>query len=279
VSQELSSKWDGLHPTLLASIYQCDRDGVGVPGAPVVISPPIEGSIELSANWQSPFENMGPESKAPALMAMLQTGMITNAFMALTGAAGLLLGRDADIQNSGLMGPIQRSLDYVDNKFAGLASDLHGISGMTKLNATQVFTGSAPLKIPLTLLFRAFSDAKAEVQAPIDQLAVWTLPETLSVDGAITGAIRGLASGQGLAQAVFPSRAPKFVALRYAGYLFAPLVIESISHPLVVQRTREGHPLQTQVQISLASVTALDQEDWRRARNGTPIKMFQTRPK
>jgi len=278
VARILKSEWGELSPALLASIFPCDRDGTQLAGADVVVSPPTEASIELSANWHSPFENMGPESKAPALMAMLQTGMLTNAFMALTGASAALLGSDKVAGNyAGVRDALTRGADWVDQQFSDAAEDVFGMTGMTKLNATQVYTGSAPVKISLSLLFRAFRNTQAEVQDPIDALASWQLPLNLSVEGSITGAIRGLSTGQGLLKSVFPSRAPRFVGLRFAGYLFSPLVIESLSMPLTGPMTRDAGALQRQVQLSLASTTALDADDWRRARNGQPVRMYETR--
>lgn len=277
----LKSQWGSMSPILLAELFPVDRDGNQDMTQDVVVAPPIEGSIELSANWQSPFENMGPESKAPALMAMIQTGMLSSTFMSLTGAASALVGGAAEAAGFDRAGQwVQSAADGIDATFSDAASKLFGLTGMTKLNSTQVFTGAAPVKIPLTLHFRAFEDAKAEVQDPIDTLAYWTLPLELSVEGTISGGIKGLArlvtGNADWAATVFPSRAPRYVGLRYGGYTFAPLVIESLSHPLVVPRTVAGSPLEMQVQVSLASVTALDQNDWRRARSGHPTRMFAT---
>lgn len=270
----LKSEWGSLNPILLASLYPVDRYGQPLADEPVVVSPPIEGSVEISANWQSPFESMGPETKAPALMAMLQTGMITSTVVSLTGAASVLLGGTGDrLISSG----VNSAADWLDQKFGAAFDSIQGVTGMTKLNSTQVFTGAAPVKIPLTLAFRAFRDTKAEVQDPLDMLAQWALPVDLSVEGSISGAVRGVANaltGNGSWSAVFPSRAPRYLGLKYGGYTFSPLVIESISHPIVTPRASDGGPLQVHVQVSLASVTALDANDWRRARSGLPTRMF-----
>jgi len=252
----LSSKWTGLNPALLAAIFPVSAKGVAEPG-PSVVAPPTEGNLELTANWQSPFEQTGAESKLPALTAMAQTGVLGSYAPLLTG-----IGSD-----SGLLAKLAQEL-------TNFSQEAQGRSGMTKLNSTQVFTGAAPIKIPLTLHFRAFDNPAAEVQAPIDQLAQWTLARQLAANGSLVSAIQALRDGKGFLKALLPSEAPQMVGLRYGGYTFAPLVIESMSHPLTLPRSSAGEALHVAVQIMLASLSALDRNDWVRARNGQPTQLF-----
>jgi hypothetical protein len=257
-SAVLSSKWDGLNAALLASIYPVDSAGQRVDGAEVR-SPPTEAAVELTANWQSPFEQTGAESKAPAIMGMLQTG-------ALASYAEALLGKAAP-GDSSVIGRINAEIQ-------DFANTGQGRSGMTKLNSTQVFTGAAPVKITLTLAFRAFSDAAREVQAPLDQLARWVLARELARNGGLAEAFQAFKTGQGFLKALLPSLAPQMVGLSYGGYVWAPLVIESMSVPMTVPRTGLGAAAATSVQIALASLTALDRDDWTRARQGKPTRLF-----
>lgn len=254
----LSSKWDGLSKALIASIYPVTNAGLRDQGAEVQ-APPTEAAVELTANWQSPFEQTGVESKAPAIMGMLQTG-------ALASYAQALLGK-ASPSDTGILGRI-------NNEIQEFGREGQGRSGMTKLNSTQIFTGSAPVKINLTLPFRAFDNPAREVQEPIDQLARWVLARKLEQNGGLAAAIQNFIQGQGFLKALLPSEAPQMVALKYAGYVWAPLVIESMSVPMTGPRTGQGGAVAVTVQLTLASLTALDQEDWSRARRGRPTRLF-----
>ena len=254
--RQLGSKWDGLSPSLLATIFPVNAQGEPEPGN-FVVAPPTDGNIELTANWQSPFEQSGAESKAPAITSMLQSGM-------LQAYAESLLGKGSD-------GSARARLSAEITSFS---KDAQGRTGMTKLNSTQIFTGSAPLKLPLTLHFRAFDDAIEEVQAPIDQLARWVLARQLAPNGSLVSAVEAFKTGQGFLKALLPSLAPQMVGFRYGGYMFAPMVIESMSHPITGPRTGDGSLLNVAVQITLATLTSLDQGDWTRARSNRPIQLF-----
>lgn len=259
-NEVIGSKWTGLNQNLLASLFPVGNDGWALPDEVSVVAPITEGNIELSANWQSAFENAGIETKIPAIAGMLQSGTLLN-------YATTLLGK----------GDAGGIVDRLRTEVQDFASEGVGRSGMTKLNSTQVFTGAAPVKIPLTLHFRAFDDPKREVQDPIDQLAQWTLARQLAANGSLVQAIENFSAGQGFLKSLLPSVAPQMIGLRYAGYLLSPLVIETMSRPLTVPRTKDGEPLHMQVQLVLASLTALDSDDWARARQRKPIKLFNNR--
>lgn len=267
----LSSKWDGLNPSLLATVYPVGPDGQPIDG-PRVLAPPTDFNMELTGNWQSPFEQSGAETKAPAIMAMLQTGALGSYTQAIgegvTGAREWLNSKMAGLGS--LLLPTETGQPGAINTFI---NEARGRTGMTKLNSTQVFTGAAPIKLTMTLHFRAFRDARSEVAAPLDQLARWVLAKSLAQDGAIVNAGRGLARGEYVA-ALLPSLAPQMVALRFGGYTFAPLVIESMSYPMTGPRSSAGDLLAAPVQVVISSLTALDQEDWSRARRGEPINLF-----
>lgn len=257
----LSSKWGGLNASLLATLYPVNQQGYPLADEVSVVAPPTEGNIELSANWQSPFEQSGTESKAPFIMQMLQSGT-------LQSYAETILGKGSD-EGGGDGWKARLSQEVTD-----FSRDGQGRSGMTKLNSTQIFTGAAPIKIPLTLHFRAFDDPEREVQAPIDQLARWTLARELAPNGNLVQAVQNFRAGKGFLKSLLPSLSPQLVAFRYGGYTFAPLVIESMSHPITVPRTSDGAMLHVAVQLSLASLTAIDANDWSRARSGRPTQLF-----
>jgi hypothetical protein len=260
----LSSKWTGLSKHLLAEIYPVKPDGSPDPdGGPSVIAPPTDGMLEATANWSSPFENSGTETKAPAIMAMLQSGVLQSYSQSLAKVQGA--------------GPVTNALAELARSAAISVTDAsraaQSRTGMTKLNSTQIFSGAPPVRMPMTLHFRAFRDPGREVRAPVDQLWAWFLAKMLATDGALVSAAKSVSSGQFLT-ALLPSEAPQMVGLRFGGFTFAPLVIESISQPITVPRTSKGGEIYTAVNIVLATLTALDAGDWRRARQGKPIALF-----
>lgn len=254
---KLGSKWSGLNARLLADIFAVDGRGDAVPGGAIVRAPFTDGNLEITANWQSPFEHSGAESRMPSITGMLQSGTLQSYAQDMPGVGsgdGIASRLAADVTN--------------------FSKDAQGRSGMTKMNSTQIFSGAAPIKIPLTLHFRAFDDPETEVQAPIDQLARWALARELAPNGAIVSAIEAFKGGQGYLKAMLPSLAPQMIGLRMAGYLFAPCVIESVSHSISGPRASDGSMLSVAVQVVLTTLTALDQADWQRARSGRPTKLF-----
>ena len=262
----LGSQWGSggssgrLSPHLLATIYPVDAQGQPEGDVDSVVSPITDATIELTANWQSPFEQSGPESKAPAIMSMLQQGT-------LESYVTTIFGKGSEGQGLGAR---------ISQEVTDFSRSAQGRSGMTKLNSTQVFTGAPPVKISMTLHFRAFRNARTEVEDPVDQLVRWQAARELAPNGSLVSAVRALKDGTGFLKALLPSRAPQMVAFRFGGKLFSPMVIESMSRPLTVPRTSEGQELHTSVQLSLATLTALDSADWRRAAAGLPTLLFNS---
>jgi hypothetical protein len=48
----------------------------------------------------------------------------------------------------------------------------------------------------------------------------------------------------------------------YANQLFKPMVIESVSRPLTAPLDRDGRYISASLQMTVASLTALDRDDW-----------------
>lgn len=246
----LSSKWGGLSRHLLASIFVVNHDGSRAADGFEVRCPLTDASMEVVANWQSPFEHMGPESKMPSLTAMVQSGT-------LEPYATALLGKAAD-GDAGLGAKLSREI----TEFSRIGQ---GRTGMTKLNSTQVFNGAPPLKIQATAVFRAWKDPAVEVHAPIEALVRWSLAKKLAQSGGIAGALVALKEGQGFMKALLPSEAPPMVGFIYGGWGFSPMVIENIGMPLTVPRSKHGEMLSVSVSLTLATLTALDAGDWKNA--------------
>lgn len=236
-----TSSWQGLNPHLIAKIYPLkvvyteDRklyvqdESKGAP----VLAPILDGAeIEYSFNWQSPFEQSGVENKAPALSAMVQSGVMTQISDWIFG----------------------------DSKITSELKDQEGRTGITKLNSMQTFNGMPPVKISCKLLFRAMTNARKEVNEPIKQLLKWALPQSLSSDGTVINIAKSAGNGK-IVDGLMPSLAPLVVAMEYKGRVYKPLVIEAISDPITSPTTRDGYYARAEVGITLCSLTAWDRND------------------
>jgi len=248
----LTSLWDGLSPHLIASFYEVAKTGEDSWGTiegqtdPVAVHAPLtEANMEMVLNWQSPFEQAGPESRMPALTAMLQSG-------ALQPIVDSILGKktEGEWQN--------KPIEYL--------KQFEGRTGITKLNSTQVFNGMPPVKITVVALLRAWRDAAREVEAPFNKLMEWALPVDLSKDGSVLARLAETARGEmGHIEAMMPSLSPTRIAMQYKNRLFSPLVIESIGMPLNSPVNGDGRFVQLAVPMTLCTLTAIDRKDWSRA--------------
>lgn len=240
-----------LNEHLIASIYPVDRKGLALSAlsGETLRVPITEATMEVSLGWQSPFEAMGPEATSPTLLAMVQSGTLAD----LGGAIGGWWDK------IGLPGG-----EWLED----FLSQGIGRTGLTKMNSTQVFTGMPPLKINATFLFRAWGDAKREVEAPFDTLMGWALPQCLQKDSILTGLLSGtppcaadIGSAFGLAN-LLPSLTPQMVGLTYKGRTYKPLVIESVGFPMDSPITSDAYYTELLVPVTLATWQAYDKADW-----------------
>lgn len=248
-----SGNWGYLSPFLLANIYACDADGIIRIDEPLMVTGPMtDSNFEGTFNWQSPFESTGPEAKAPALMAMLQSGSLVPVLNALQAVN--------PIQSDTINGALNSAAD----KARAIAKDLEGRTGITKLNSRQVFSGMPPVKITFVIHFRAVTDAMSEVVEPYMRLMEWALPQQLAKDGVLTEVIASTGSqNSSMLKAMFPSRSPLLVGLTHGRNRYAPMVIESVSHILDGPLDSTGLPIYRAVQLTLATLTAIDRNDFR----------------
>lgn len=231
--------WDNLNPNLIVSIYEVDHNGFIIPGTAVVQAVFTDDvNLEASLNWQSPFEGAGAESKAPALMSMLQSG----AFQPLIDSIG---GKTKEVLQD-------------------TVSEARGRTGITKLNSTQVFSGMPPIKIQGNLLLRAWENSVKEVENPLDTLMKWSLPYFLAPEGTLLSNAFNFAQGNGksLIETIMPSEAPPLVAITYKGRTYSPLVIESINLPLGSPTDVNGNFTSMVIPMTFSTLTAMDGNDW-----------------
>lgn len=239
----IGSDWTGINTAVLAQIWACDEKGVPISGSNDGAVIALAESFELqgSLNWQSPFEQSGPESIKPGLTAMLQTGSLQNFVQTIV----------SKFSPGSKAGSVTATLDQ-----------LKGRTGLTKLNSVQVFTGMPPLKITASLYFRAFADPVKEVEDPIEQLMVWAVPRKLAAGGYLSEVITKIGtSGASAVETLFPSEIPTMVGITYAGRSYAPLVIESFTDPVGSPKDKDGNRLHAKFQMSFGTLAALDAAD------------------
>lgn len=253
MTEPLTSDWGGLSQNLRAKFIAVDYDGNPIAGEPEVIAPFMEGAtLSIQANWQSPFENMGPDSKAPALVALVQSGALLPLARRESGAAEQLEG--------GLLSGVATQL-LINSESA--LTGLRGRTGITKINSTQIFNGMPPIKIAGSLLFRAWRDAYREVELPLRKFQSWSVPIELAKQGVILGNITGDNYEQDIfdLKRLLPSSAPTLLRMAYGKQSFPPMVIESIEEPITSAKNSNGYYVECVVPITLATLTALDRKD------------------
>lgn len=255
---------DGLSPLLVASFTAVDYDGKPIDGEPEVQAPLLDGGTHsMQFNWQSPFEQLGPESKAPAIAAMLQSGALAPLAKKIGDAAQKVAG-DAAGSNS-LTAPLVQGVAGAIGSGANKVNDglreIRGRTGVTKINSTQAYSGQPPSKFSITLMLRAYKDASTEVMAPLQKLLEWAHPIALAQDGIIVGAVTGSNGQSGVFNNLLPSQAPRLIDFRYRGRLMRKMVIESIEEPITSPCDSNGNYTAIDLTMTLATLTALDRQD------------------
>lgn len=268
-SQILTSLWNGLSPHLIAKFYPLKRltDGSGweqsrdqrklsdtytIDDGFEVHAPITDGTSEMSMAWSSPFEGSGAESKAPMITAMLQSGSLAPILNAV-GNNQFLAGIASNL-----------GLDLKGGTLTAAEALLKsaGRTGITKLNSTQIFTGNSPVKLSLTLHFRALVNPITEVRDPILQLEEWALPQLLATNSLLAGSLK-YGDKQGIMETLLPSLAPQIIGMKYGDSTYEPMVISSISKPFTNPRSEKGVIVSQSIQISLETLTSIDRRDAR----------------
>lgn len=237
MADALSSIWGNLSEHLIASFWEVKRDGSRVDEDVTVFAPLTEASLDMTQNWQSPWENLA-QSNLPTLQAMLQSGALQPLSKIIDGAAKKM---------------------GIDSGISAAASMVDGRSSVTKLNSFQIWSGSPPLKLQITALFRAYKDSAREVENPVNQLISWSLPVHLEGDASVlTNALQNGVDPS----TVFPSAVPVLIAMKFKGRIFSPLVIESIGVPLGSPIDKDSRFTELSIPMTLCSITSIDRDDW-----------------
>ena len=209
----------------LATFQECDKFGE-LMGEPIYFLF-VDGDMSIESQWQTPSESSNPENKLPSLMAGLQSGTFSDAFVGITKSLGL---------------------DKLGESGAEMMSGLEGKSNFTKVNSTQIYLSSAPTRMSLNLALLAYKDAKLEVERPLLKLQQLAMPKIL---------------GDSLVQEgeFFSSTIPPFVAITFANKTYKPFIVESVSAPIGGATDAMGNRLSATISVTVASRTAMDARD------------------
>ncbi|MBN3789302.1 hypothetical protein G3N94_20730 [Burkholderia sp. Ac-20353] len=265
-----SITWTGLNPNLIAHFFAVDRNGTPLQPQIEVCAPLTDVHMDAVFNWQSPFESASPDTKAPALMAMVQSGMLSQVMTDTRGLVGRLVDKVFGTGESSLKSSVSTFVSQRGAQAQETVDALQGRTGITKLNSVQVFTGMPPLKIQCTALFRAFSDPQSEVEEPFVQLMQWALPQKLAADSIVARLSGQTDDSLGPLAALLPSRAPTLIGFQYKRRLYFPLVIESISEPMSSPIDSKGFYTELAVPMVISTLTALDKDDYAKISQNAP---------
>ena len=254
-------RFDGLTALKFAQITQCDKKGVPIPDSATVRAILTEGDLAIESQYQTPFGNSNPEMKLPSLMALLQSGDLAEGIS--QGTKALENGGDGAKLVGAVVGvagiaanALSQSLGFKDIRAA--TDFLEGRTTLTKVNSTEIFLSTEPVTLNLTLFFMAFKDARVEDDDKVRQLEMWALPQSLKEFGAAVNIAKSVENKEGLVSGLFSGVVPPFVSLTYGGKTYKPMLIQSVSKPLVAPIDSKGNRLNLTVQITLVSRTAWD---------------------
>jgi hypothetical protein len=254
------AQWGKINPKLLANIYTVDKHGNRL-GNYTVTCAITEGTFEVGSEYSSPFE-ANPDQRMPTLMGMIQSGEFVSAVGSVAANAassdGSLLSSAVAAAASGIIS-VANAAGIQD--LGSALQQLEGKTNLTKVNSTQIFVSTKPVEISVTLYFRAWRNAKTEVEEPISWLEQWGLPVSLSTTGTAQNVSKSISEGKGALAGLFPSNVPPFVALNYAGKTFLPFTLRNVSKPLVVERDKDMNALACVVTAQLSSRAAWDATD------------------
>lgn len=258
--------YGSLDKSLVAVIRRVTKDGKAIHDSEEVYAILTEGDLELASQYSSPFENSNPEQRYPTLSGMLQSGDMVDSIGRIAGGPNGVMTAMADVTKAGgaLAIPMAGAMAAV-GAVVGLGEDLRSLEGrsaFTKVNSTQIYTSTQPVRLSCTLFFRAWRNAKTEVENQVHLLQEWVLPAELSKTGALENLFNP--NQKGILNSLFPSTMPPFVSLTYGGKKYTPMLLESVNTPIVVERDQQGNRLALTVQCAFVSRTSWDKNDLRK---------------
>lgn len=226
--------WGRLSEVFKTRFMLCDRDGNIIENSPRVTAVAIEGHLSHESNWSTPFDSSNPENKLPTFLGGLQSGTLTD----LASAAASTMGFGENL---------------ADN-----LRQAEGRSSFTKVNSTQIFLSNSSVQIQMTVIFRAFRNARKEVENQVGLLHQMSVPIELSDDSVVTSQLQDPDIS---IEGFMPSLVPPYIALYHAKRSYKPLILQSFSRDIVGNMTQDGDMLYLEIPITLLSRQAWDSKD------------------
>lgn len=223
--------WGRLSDIFKAKFLMCDKDGKPLNNGRQVVAVALEGNLTNESNWATPFDSSNPENKLPTLLGGLQSGTISDVAGALASKLGM---GDSLAEN------LQKA---------------EGRSSFTKVNSTQIFTNNSSLQMNLTLIFRAWRNARTEVEDQVGLLHQMSVPELLSDDSILAGQIENPSMS---IDGFMPSFIPPYISFYYAKRSYTPMILQSFSRDIVGNMTNDGDMVYLELPITLLSRQAWD---------------------
>ncbi|MGW8169643.1 MAG: hypothetical protein ACWGHH_06530 [Sulfurovaceae bacterium] len=226
----------GLYKGLFATLYSRDEPNIQVRGKVVSCS------ISDNQNWESPFEEFDDK------------GMFG------TNGVGKFV---AWLQSGGA------NTTFDSNKHKDLLEKFAQKTLVTKMQSLQIWSGSQPRVISMTLNFHAFRDANREVTMPVAALQRMALP-SLKENGLEEAKkafqeIKNADDKQGILNAItqIPSKTPPIITCEYLGKSYNDgYIIDTVDVSWdKAQLDSRGNFIDQDVQISLKSRYSLSQEN------------------
>lgn len=237
--------WGRLSDIFKAKFILCDKDGKPLNDGRQVVAIAIEGHLSNESNWATPFDSSNPENKLPTLLGGLQSGTISDFASTVANKIGM---------GQGLADNLQKA---------------EGRSSFTKVNSTQIFLSNSSAQISLTVVFRAWRNARTEVEDQVGLLHQMSVPQLLSDDSIAANQIEDPSlSFEGF----MPSFIPPYITLYYGKRSYTPMVLQSFSRDIVGNMTEQGDMVYLEVPITLLSRQAWDSKEVGRLYNLPGLK-------
>lgn len=255
-------QWGKVSDLLIGKIFLCDKEGNRLDGSPVVSATVPSADMSFGSQFQTPFQNLNPESRMPTLMGMAQSGQLVTSIGNVAGNMSQNISALGQVAQAGLelakAGAEVIGLDQAAKAIGGAFEELEGRSNFTKVNSTQMYLSTESIEINATLFFMALSNAKTEVEDQIRLLSEWSVAKSLSAQGLLESVTDNGFKG------LFPSEIPPYVSFSYSGKTYTPMFVTNVSAPLVAPIDKEGNRLSLQVNVTLLSRQAWDAQDIRK---------------
>lgn len=228
------SVWGRLSELFKTRFIQCDRDGNPLNDGRQVVAVAIEGHLSNESNWATPFDSSNPENKLPTLLGGLQSGTISDVAGALASKIGM------------------------GESLAENLEKAEGRSSFTKVNSTQIFLSGSSAQFQMTVIFRAWRNARKEVEDQVGLLHQMSVAQELSDDSIAANQIENPSLS---VEGFMPSFIPPYITMYHAKRSYTPLILQSFSRDIVGNMTEEGDMLYLEIPLTLLSRQAWDSRD------------------